>query len=197
MCLVLIDFTAPPKPPAVFVRTFGFQVAKSCAIRSNESSFSLIGFKAQFLAVAPFNHRPCLVRRTWSMCGLCMTSQEVMQRIYPSKRARSSSSWTNQKNSGGVLRVRRGVSAWSPCPMLRSLCDPPTPVRLGTPPATPTAMVSLNLHMPMPSPRHNHRCLRAHLEPSLPLCQTCKMVRSWPRPSRSGCPVPTTRPHWR
>lgn len=116
MCQVLIDIAPLPKLPAVglvFVIIFvdGFQVAIICAIISYGSSSSLVGFIAQFSAVALFNHRVCLVRRTWSMCGLCMTSREVMRRIYPSKRARSSSSWTNQRNNGGALRARRGVSA--------------------------------------------------------------------------------------
>lgn len=132
-------------------------------------------------------------RRTWSMCGLYLTSLAVMQRTFPSRKGRSLSSWRSRRSSGGVPRVKRGVSGWSLCPTWRNWYDlHPTSASLPMDLATQTAMGSrsllIPLSTPMPSPRHRHlrHCPLAHLELSI-LYHPCRMAPSWQRPSRNEC----------
>ena len=137
-------------------------------------------------------------RRTWSMCGLYTTSPAAMQRTFPSRRERYSSSWRSQKSSGGAPRVKRGVSEWSLCPTWRNWYDLRlTPASLPMDHATPTVMGSPSpptpSFTPTPSHRHLRRCPLAHLEQSSPLYRPCRTALSWRRPSKNGCRVPMTK----
>lgn len=140
-------------------------------------------------------------RRTWSMCGLYMTSLVAMRRTFPSRRGRSSSSWRNRRSSGGAPRAKRDVSGWSRCPTWRNWYDlRPIPANLPMDLATPTATGSPSpptpSSMPTLSPRRPHHFPLAHLERLSLLYRPCRTAPSWQRPSRNECHAPTIRRLW-
>lgn len=147
-----------------------------------------------------------LPRRTLNTCARCTTFRATTTRTCRSRRARSWWSWTSQRISGGVPRARRVVWAWSPYPTWRSYCDPRRcmPVaashRYCRAHATPTAMASQSLRTPCCTPtlsrKHPRRCRPARPAQSSAHCPLCRTAPSWPKPSRRGCPVRTTRRPW-